>query len=413
MALIVNYLTTELLGKRRNWNRRQSFGHVRYTAAEWFDGSNVKSGSHPVFQPTFDDPTTDIAWGEIMIPTSPDSSPQNSGTSPSDALIPLASRDIEFHGNVPPIYRVPEDVLLCIFHDVVLPPQSGRYLATLGLVCKHWREILESAPTLWTCISAGDSLSHVQNALRHIGQAPFDIVYPTDALCRADAFFLLLKDKIRYCRSMNVSLSDPSGAFFNLDTSNTPVIDLFGEPNVPAKLAELTLRGRSLIIPRWLANLTSLSLWGVELVTMEDLLRVLQNSPNLKRLELEEMFDLKPNEATPHITHLPSLVFLELWLPLAVIRYLLSGLRTNALSCLRLICEMDNARPRGNLLSNQITHFIPTIREMVSRAAMIHFEFDGCGVYSIGVGDLFFEFDVFPHQNQYRFAIDIFELLAE
>ncbi|KAG8952267.1 hypothetical protein FRC04_004974 [Tulasnella sp. 424] len=363
-----------------------------------------------------------------MIATSPDSSPQSSVPSPSDALIPLASRDVEPQGlNKGPIYRVLEDVLFCIFHDVVLPPHPGRHLATLGLVCRHWREILESASTLWTYISAGDNLSHVQKALRHTGQVPLDIVFPEDAQCRADDFFPLVKDKIRYWRTMDITLSESPYVLLDLQTSKMPLletlrishlyfivpIDLFEEPSLPSKLTELRIHRLSVTIPPWLANLDSLSLEEVGHVTMEDLLRILQNSPNLKILKLKDMDALKPNKTIPHITHLRSLISMELWLPVAVTRYLLSGLRINLLSHLLLSCNMNNASPRGNLLSNNIGHFIPTIREMVSRAAVIDFNFRGSGIYSIDLGDLFFEFDVLRYQKQYRFALDAFEWLTE
>ncbi|KAG8952269.1 hypothetical protein FRC04_004976 [Tulasnella sp. 424] len=183
---------------------------------------------------------------------------------------------------------------------------------------------------------------------------------------------------------------------------STPVIDPFGELSVPSKLTELRIQRFSVTIPLWLANLTSLSLEEVR-----------HNSPNLKVLKLEEVFELEPNETIPHIAHLPSLISLDLWLPVAVIHYLLSGLRTNLLSRLHLSCDMNGVPPRSNLLSNRITHFIPTIRELVYRATRIEFEFDASGVYSVDLGDLNFVFDVEPVHDQYHSARDVFEWLAE
>ncbi|KAG8970162.1 hypothetical protein FRC05_000683 [Tulasnella sp. 425] len=389
MTSIFNYLTTELLGKRMEGSRSAMFVILEIQQRQ-------RSLTESLTQ--------------LSIRSS-NSSPQNSGPSPSDALIPLASRDVELHGlNEPPIYRVPEDVLLCIPHGVVFPPYPGpgRHLATLSLVCKHWREILESASTLWTYLSAVDGLPHVRNALRHTGQAPLDIVYHGDARCEADAFLLLVKDKIRYWRTMDISNPESPDVLSDLQTSkmplletlrisyrygSTPVIDPFGELSVPSKLTELRIQRFSVTIPLWLANLTSLSLEEV--------------------LKLEEVFELEPNETIPHIAHLPSLISLDLWLPVAVIHYLLSGLRTNLLSRLHLSCDMNGVPPRSNLLSNRITHFIPTIRELVYRATRIEFEFDASGVYSVDLGDLNFVFDVEPVHDQYHSARDVFEWLAE
>ncbi|KAG8939429.1 Type I transmembrane sorting receptor [Tulasnella sp. 424] len=357
---------------------------------------------------------------------------ESAAPSPSDTPIHPAVSHAELRGlEGPPIHRVSEDVLLCIFHDVVHPPPSGQHLARLGLVCKHWREIVESASTLWTYITALDGLSHVRNALSHTGQAPLDIVYPRGARCKADAFLLLVKDRIQYWRTVDISVSD-ADVLSDLQTSkmplletlrilipyyhprNTSVIDIFGEPSVPSRLTELEIKCLCMTIPLWLANLTSLSLEAVGHVTMEDLLRVLQSSNNLKVLKLEQLFTLNPNKAVPHITHLPSLLSLELWLPVETIHYLLSGLRTNTLSSLRLTCDMvDSTPPRDNLLSNQITHFMPTIHELVSRAALVEFDFYSTGVYSLDLGDLNFNFEVQQIQNQYGFARDVFEWLAE
>ncbi|KAG8952270.1 hypothetical protein FRC04_004977 [Tulasnella sp. 424] len=327
----------------------------------------------------------------------------------SDTLIPFALSHVALRvPNVPPIHRVPEDIgpgLQALEGDPGI--SSNAVDIPLGI---RWPP-------------------HVRNALRRTAQAPLDIVYHGNARCKADAFLLLVKDKIRYWRTVDLSLSGSSEVLSDIQTSRMPLletfkisyriqrhgpaIDLFGEPNVSSKLTELGIQGLSVAIPLWLANLTSLSLEAVSHVTIEEVLRVLQNSTGLKVLKLKQLFTPEPNEAIPHITHLPSLRSLDLWLPVAVIHYLLSGLRIDLLSRLHLSCDMDGVPLRGNLLSNRITHFIPTIRELVCRAARIEFEFEASGVYSVGLGDLNLIFDAEPAHDQYHSARDVFEWLAE
>ncbi|KAG8952271.1 hypothetical protein FRC04_004978 [Tulasnella sp. 424] len=94
-------------------------------------------------------------------------------------------------------------------------------------------------------------------------------------------------------------------------------------------------------------------------------------------------------------------------------RYLLSGLRINVSSSLRLTSNTHGTSPCGTLLSDEIAHLLPAIKELVSRAAFMEFDFDMIGVYSTGLGELHLEFDVDLFQNQHPLARDVFGWLAE
>ncbi|KAF9004905.1 hypothetical protein BDZ89DRAFT_921101, partial [Hymenopellis radicata] len=65
----------------------------------------------------------------------------------------------------PPIHQLPVEVLLEIFHltfekpyNVFASSRSGPWL--LGKVCRRWRQVAWSCPSLWTAFTLTDGDDH-------------------------------------------------------------------------------------------------------------------------------------------------------------------------------------------------------------------------------------------------------------
>lgn len=197
-----------------------------------------------------------------------------------------------------PVNRLPPEMLA-----EILERRSGeRDLVAASHVCRQWRSVLISTPSLWTTFRCGN-LHRTTTYLERSGSALIDVVAWDDA--KEDVFpslvphmgrvrSLAVSTWVETIRSTLFQLHDSSPTLQVLDINfdpGPPFADLphdFIERHAPS-LRRLTLANASPPFPTFpLPSLTHFTLRsGDNPVSMESLLDVLKSSPLLQNIDLE------------------------------------------------------------------------------------------------------------------------------
>lgn len=314
------------------------------------------------------------------------------------------------------INQLPAEILITVFQKSLDSVRPGKDLARLGLVCRFWRSIVESTPTLWAHISAADGIQHAQTALMKTGEVPLELVYRSnedDTTMTMVDFLAVVKAKSRYWRSVEILSRDSPAAYPGLQSSSCPAlekltlwcilqtaplpepINLFNGKAAPFRLRELTLCRVSVKLESLeLVDLETLTLINLGPQSMEEIIRILRTSPRLLTLVLKDVVGLRPPKAgdTPAIP-LQHLETLELRLPVPITRFLLSTLHGNKLDRFTLTANFSSIPP-SMLFTPSITHWIPALQRIVHKADKIEIGFDWSNICSLKFGRLYYIFNV-------------------
>ncbi|KAG8950775.1 hypothetical protein FRC04_007195 [Tulasnella sp. 424] len=310
----------------------------------------------------------------------------------------------------PYIHQLPQEILIIILHLCLGWRTPGKDLTRLRLVCHAWKATVDSAPSLWTPINARDGLQHVRTAIAKTGESPIDLIRDSNDpnAVSLDDFLMAVDAKIAYWRSVKLdfqgrlasfgglqtsacrSLEKLHLAWWSRDLSQTTPLCLFDGGPAPATLKELSLFQISINLGAMrLSNLSSLVLSHVPHIVTEDILLVLDNSPMLVSLRLQELGGLRfPDSSQGVPIHLGFLTTCALHPPIPVTRFLLSTMHTPSLRRADLSCELDGSIPASALFSPSIAAFAPTLRRLISPAKYVEIEFAPLERSSIVFGGL-------------------------
>lgn len=295
---------------------------------------------------------------------------------------------------VPPIHRLPNELLVEIFHHTVNrgEPSSKTFQPYLK-VCKRWRTVIDQTPHLWTMVCSWEPRHLYLRTMERAGALPLHLQiaqpgwgYDNDPLF--PPFVEMAGEQIHCWGSISVSAeSEKVVAIFTRShqPSNLERLDirfsayygrqftfyLFEGTDVP-QLRRLTLTGLS--VP-WdshlLRGLTTLSIScdtnpgsGPSAQEAAD---IFESCPNLATVQLQfraidyaspvHGLDLSP-------IYLTLLTSLDLKLSHIVIQYVLSRIRVPA--CCHLVLSTTGSHP---ILSSNTSHIAPTLSSILFLSA--------------------------------------------
>ncbi|KIO18671.1 hypothetical protein M407DRAFT_31682 [Tulasnella calospora MUT 4182] len=306
-----------------------------------------------------------------------------------------------------PISRLPQELLTIIFQLCLDWWKPGNDLTRLRLVCTAWKSIVDSTPPIWTSIKAADGLPHACNAITKTRESPVDLILLTDDPVSLDEFLAAVGPKVPHWRSVDLDFEVPPTSLGGLQTSSCFSLEklslswetgdtfeptlpfvLFDGGPAPTALKDLFLfRFPVELAPMQLSNLLSLALVDVPRTAMDDLLLILDNSPTLLKLRLQDLRGLRiPGAQSPIL--LESLTTCDLDLPIPSIRFLLSVVHAPSLDHLELTCDLEDSNAHTSIFSPPISGLVPTLKRLISPAKRIEVEFGPLGPHSITFGGL-------------------------
>ncbi|TFK84211.1 hypothetical protein K466DRAFT_665300 [Polyporus arcularius HHB13444] len=310
-------------------------------------------------------------------------------------------RGSSYNGETGHIKRLPNELLVQVFHaydarmEVALhtyAPKNERcyrsHWLPLMLVCRHWRALGVSAPSLWQLIEVGKNKSWVELALLRSGSLPIRLLV-TDKYHPSQSLFFLLPhtnriQKFIHQSALSHELVAPLRCLFDalmpvldeieiLDPSHPFVAPTFGLPELRiAELSKLrTLRLSFVPISldaNALCKLHCLALEGPVFndssVSYSNFLRVLQGCLELKELRLRRLLSRLPNRTPPDhaITlNLPKLRKLVIWDLPSVTSSFLAGMHLSPEVTLR-VCHPLARRLSDARMVDAFPSLLPTDR---------------------------------------------------
>lgn len=306
-----------------------------------------------------------------------------------------------------PIQLLPFELLSTTFKFYVSDDTPVQDLISLTLVCKLWRSVVEGTPSLWCCISGQEAVPRVRKALTMAKDALLEILYREDiARTNPEIFFGEICGLITQWRSLSITTGRSDSPMATLQITPPPnlktlqlraprsgmwngrSIALFkGEP-APLALEELRVDGIPVLVePLQLSGLRSLTLNGMPVVSAEELLRILRESPALEHCYLsglvsslefpppgpeQEPSRLQGGQA-PNIqlSHLQSLVLYRL--PVFFTHLVLSVIQAPNLQSINVYCKIHQRghSPVSDLFTTHISHHRPSLTALTSTATNI------------------------------------------
>ncbi|KAG8912096.1 hypothetical protein FRC01_005292 [Tulasnella sp. 417] len=323
-----------------------------------------------------------------------------------------------------PIQHLPFELLSTLFKLCIGDNTPVRDLISLTLVCKLWRSIVEDTPSLWCCISGWETAPRVRKGLAMAKDTPLKIMYREDvAETDPETFFGEIGGRITQWKSLNITTGRSDLPMTVLQTTTPPnletlevnvswgqewnggLVTLFrGEP-APLTLKRLYVHQIPVVVePLRLSGLRSLGLSRMPVVSAEEILRVLRESPALERCYLYylnglENFGLPGQEQelsrlqrveTPniHLAHLRSLGLGGL--PVSFVHLVLSVIQVPNLQWIAVDCKIDQhaQSPKSELFTTRISHHSPTLTTLIKTAQNMELVSFSEANWKISVGSL-------------------------
>ncbi|KAG8953317.1 hypothetical protein FRC04_002727 [Tulasnella sp. 424] len=302
-----------------------------------------------------------------------------------------------------PIDRLPEEMFLRVI-EISLEADSEtrlRDLAGLTLVCRRWKIMVEGSSSLWSQISASDGLAAVRKALSLAQGAPLDLSYDAQTTnIDPKIFFEEIGPHIAQWKSLTAHFKDrpdhfaPDFTFAELETTVAPKLerqvaadDHFVQRSPAAMNSQRPLGGRDSDLLRTAPPL-QLDILGVGWNRLA-VLQALRESPGLEYLSLTLLKDttLFPADDNQLISLL-SLAYLRLHRnPNPFTRSILSSVTAPSLRFLHVDCTA-----LGDLVTDLLTpamsHMIPALQSIASKAENIRVDLHWDRHYQIDVGRL-------------------------
>ncbi|KAG8976927.1 hypothetical protein FRC05_002864 [Tulasnella sp. 425] len=324
---------------------------------------------------------------------------------------------------------LPHELLLVIFKLYIDQETPARDLVALSLVCKLWRDVVEGTASLWCPISGGDRLPYLRKALAMARDVPLKIKY-SDSVANIDpeTFWAQIGGRISQYQSFEITTKHQWDQILAvLKQASTPslktlylegpwvkgwketVVTLFeGEPASGA-LKDLHVGGIPLAIaPLRLSGLRSLRLHGLPIISVEEVLRLLRESPGLEECDLfylfclrDASFTLPPDHPTIQLSRLRSLNLRGL--PISIMHLILSVIRIQKLRkfSVDVTIEQPGRSPISDLFTTKISHLVPSLKDLVEKAGCIEMFSRRKKYYKISVGGFMIELGGGGHQRSH------------
>ncbi|KAG8959288.1 hypothetical protein FRC00_001743 [Tulasnella sp. 408] len=323
-----------------------------------------------------------------------------------------------------PIQLLPFELLSTTFKLCIGDNTPVQDLILLTLVCKLWRSIVEGTPSLWCCISSQEAVSRVRKALVMAKDAPLDILYDEDAArTNPETFFGEICGLIAQWKFLSIRTGNSDSPMGTLQTTPPPNLKILqlraprsrewkggsialfqGEP-APLALEELWVDRIPVVVKSLrLSGLRFLLLNRMPVVSTEELLRILSDSPALERcylyglVSLQEFPPAGPGHEisrlqggqTPYIqlSHLRRLALCGL--PVFFVHLVLSVIQAPNLQRLTVDCKIDQHghSPVSDLFTAHISHHSPTLTALTATAQNIEILSYSDVDWKISVGNL-------------------------
>ncbi|KAG8929315.1 hypothetical protein FRC01_004537 [Tulasnella sp. 417] len=288
-------------------------------------------------------------------------------------------------GNI--LDNIPTELLCNIFRVSIDSKPPRRDLCRLSLVCRRWRECVESSAVLWTHISTRDGPTHVRRALEKSKEALIDLHSPSNSEMTLETLLAEAGSHMARCRSLKAVISRaPSWerASGPLTTAQAPCLEilelslicvgygmsqntvtLFGGAPAPSTLRHLSLDGIPVEVePLSLSGLVSLSLEEIKAISTPQLLDILRGSPWLEDLTLRKnprLVAIGTQASTMPPIELPNLVSLSFeWLDHGGTNSIICNIRVPNHRRVFIRGTIREASCLTTLLTPAITHILHT-----------------------------------------------------
>ncbi|KAG9044462.1 hypothetical protein FS837_008107 [Tulasnella sp. UAMH 9824] len=306
-----------------------------------------------------------------------------------------------------PIDCLPEEIFMNIIQLSINADTAVRDLLNITTVCQRWKRILEGAPALWSSLTAAEGVDGLRRALRMVQHAPLDLKFDTStSTVDLETFFQETSSRISQWRTLLVKSYDWSqGVSPTCPASTAPPrlellyliyyspgaqrgeeIALFGGQPAPVSLKDVRLEWVPVAVaPLRLSGLTSLVLDNLPNFPVEEILRILQESPELEYLRLswwqnstsQNQFSGDPGTSQDAIICLTSLRSLTIdYIPISHIHLLLSVLRFPNLERFDLGGMIQDG-PISDFFALNARHLIDVLQRVTSKADCIRFKIVG------------------------------------
>ncbi|KAG8952960.1 hypothetical protein FRC04_003412 [Tulasnella sp. 424] len=324
-----------------------------------------------------------------------------------------------------PIHLLPPELLIEVFEFYAGLRTPVQNLIGLTLVCKLWRNIVDGTPSLWRMISGREGLPRVHKALAMAKDTPLEIAYSDKtAVERPGPFFAEIMGRIDQWKSFIVTASSMNQAIVVIKTTTAPslgtlhlrcpwyqkwgggTVTLFGGKPASTALKDFRADGIPVAVGSLsLSGLRSLELNVMPIISAEEILRVLRNSPDLEHCTLDELVCLKdfafPSQEQELLTfrgvgsptiQLSRLRSLALYRLTASFTHLvLSAIQAPNLEEFSVDCEINqpDQSPTSELFTAHISQFIPGLKSVSSRANKIQITSLPSGAWMLYIGRLY------------------------
>ncbi|KAG8895088.1 hypothetical protein FRC00_008018 [Tulasnella sp. 408] len=324
-----------------------------------------------------------------------------------------------------PIQLLPHELLLIIFKLCVSEDYPVQDITPLALVCKIWRDVVEGSPGLWSQISGKEKLPSVRKALKMAKDAPLDITY-WENVAKTDpaTFFGEIGGRTANWRSLNITTGNSDIPIVALQRAAVPTLrslrfrvpwgrewkggaefSLFGGEPAPLSLKDVCVETIPVIMePLHLSGLRYLDLKDLPIISAEEVLRILRDSPALERCCLDGLDSLnnfglsesdqellKLRDVQASIIQLSRLETLRLsGLPMSFVHLFLSAIQTPILRWLSMDVRIDrdDQSIKSELFTSRISHLSPTFKTLTSTAEQLQIISYSCTVFLIYAGEL-------------------------
>ncbi|KAG8991038.1 hypothetical protein FRB90_001484 [Tulasnella sp. 427] len=260
----------------------------------------------------------------------------NANSTPNDFPVQKPAMQNLIPEHTCPIHFIPEEILLTIVQLVAARKSPVQDLTKLTLLCRRWKRVIDGAPAVWSYITATEPLSCVKKALKMVQDVPIDLEYNEgESKYVEETFLRTTASRIAQWRSVVLLVSSYGDwSLGPLEETSPPHLEtlhilrnraipmgktftLFGGQPAPSSLRDIRLHFVPFAVAplRLSTSITTLELDGLVVVSVVEILRILQACPSLRVLQLGllelSVPPLAELERYPEI-HLPYLEYFQL-----------------------------------------------------------------------------------------------------
>ncbi|KAG8981465.1 hypothetical protein FRB90_007237, partial [Tulasnella sp. 427] len=282
------------------------------------------------------------------------------------------------------INDLPEEILIAILSRTVESWDPTGDIRLLELTCQRWYSLVEATPDFWTNVTSREGMNYVDRALVKSKNAPIDILFGSSH--DLSQFFARIDPHILRWRSLKLYLERPPSNLGALERTPAPQLEvlhlyipmghktgrkwnIFGGGECFNQLCDVVIKSFPVEFDQLrLRNLTSLRLHALTDISLPKLMSILKESPFLESLVIMELYNVTPGDKTWPQFQLRFLTRVSIAkVDPSATSMLLSRIRAPACKTFIITCSLDNSSPLGLLLAQDLSHWHPVVREIVSQ----------------------------------------------